>query len=63
MTINELSHKLDKITDDFASQISAEYPESSQVPAKEQDIGILAHHVHDTLRDFKEAIIDYLKQA
>ena len=63
MNIDDLSRKLDKITDDFASQISAEYPESSQVPAKEQDIGILAHQVHDTLRDFKEAIIDYLKQA
>jgi hypothetical protein len=63
MNINELSQKLDKITDDFASQIKAEYPENSQVPAKEQDIGILAHEVHDTLRDFKEAIIEYLKQA
>lgn len=63
MDINELNQKLDKITDDFASQISAEYPESSQVPAKEQDIGILAHKLHNTLRDFKEAIIDYLKEA
>lgn len=63
MDINELNQKLDKITDDFASQISAEYPESSQVPAKEQDIGILAHEIYETMRDFKEAIIEYLKQA
>jgi len=63
MTIDDLSIKLDKITDDFASQIRAEYPENSQVPAKEQDIGILAHEIYGTMRDFKEAIIDYLKQA
>lgn len=63
MTINELSEKLDKITDDFASQVQAEYPESSQVPAKEQDIGILAHEIYETMRDFKKAIIEYLEQA
>ena len=63
MSIEELDNKLGKITDDFASQIKAEYPESSQVPAKEQDVGILGRHIHDTLRDFKDAIIEYLKQA
>ena len=63
MNIDDLSRKLDKITDDFASQISAEYPESSQVPAKEQDLGILAHEIYETMRDLKEAIIDYLRQA
>lgn len=63
MTIDNLSIKLNKITDDFASQIRAEYPENSQVPTKEQDIGILAHEIYETMRDFKEAIFDYLKQA
>jgi hypothetical protein len=63
VSIEELGNKLDKITDNFASQIKAEYPESSQVPAKEQDVSILGRHIHDTLRDFKDAIIEYLKQA
>lgn len=63
MSIEELDNKLDKITDNFASQIKAEYPESSQVPANEQDVGILGCRIHDTLRDFKDAIIEYLKQA
>ena len=63
MTIDDLSKKLDIITDEFASQIKAEYPENSQVPAKEQDIGFLAHEIYETMRDFKEAIIEYLKQA
>ncbi len=63
MTINELSKKLDKALDDFSSQIRAEYPESSQVPAKEQDIGILANRLFYTMSEFKDSIIEYLKQA
>ena len=63
MTVNELSQKLDEALNDFSSQIRAEYHESSQVPAKEQDIEILAHRIFGTMCEFKEAIIKYLKQA
>lgn len=63
MTVDELSKKLDEITDSFSSQIRSEYPENSKNPVDEEDINALAKQVFYAMRSFKEEIIAYLKQA
>ncbi len=62
MTLQDLEKRLDKATDDFAAEISGKYGNLEDKPVSDIDINELARQTFYAMREFKSAIIEYLKQ-
>lgn len=61
MKISELEKNLDKVLNDFSSEIRSEYDDYSKTPANNGDIATVARQTFYTLNEFKKEIIKYLK--
>ena len=62
MTVSELNSALEKIINDFSSEMRSNYKEGSNEPVTEHDINELARQTFYAMDAFRKKIVMYLEE-